>query len=561
MALLSKLDDFYWWEKETGLNINNNRLHLRNIDIENLAKEFGTPLYIYDLEKVKDNYKKVENTLKKHANNQLETRVYYAMKANGASEVLGILKKEDAYVDTSGIEEVKKAILLGYSPEKIIFTGTNFGLDGFEYLAKSGVFINIDSFSQLKRLKPYAPLPLSIRLNPNVEGVGFNQKFDMSGSGAKASRLGIYIDRIIEAFHTARDYGFNPICLHQHVGSNWLRKTSFDTYMQSVDSAIDIVKTLEKDGFNIEMLNLGGGLGVKSHSTYPEFPLEEFAKTITQKIINADINVKCLAIEPGRYIVGNSGILVSTVNMVEKKNKTNFVGVDVGFNAFHHKFMYDIDNTIVNVSKIPEPKEQTYAVVGYLGEQGDMFNENEKLPLTEEGDIIMLYPAGAYCASELAQHHLLPIPKELFLKKRIKNLSLKNYCKACPKSCCFSGLVNISKEEYELILQKTGKKDAFTTNKNGIIQIDNKVGNPCHFLANDGYTCTIQDIKPYECRAYPVYFGKNGNLDELIISSKCPASKFIDDDYMVEAKKVLSNIPLEKRLEYFSINVETGQWE
>lgn len=549
-----------WWNFELfwkELSQNSRALHK---DLELTAKGFGTPLYIYNLERVSENYRRVKTALTKFSENRIEIKVYYAMKANGAFEILEKLLQEDAYIDASAIGEVKRALEVGYPPERIIFTGTNFGLEGFEYLAKSGVLINVDSFSQLRRLRKYAPLKISIRLNPNIAGVGFNEKFDMSGSGPKASRLGIFKDRIFEAFEVAREYGLEPICLHQHVGSNWFSKYSFQHYMTSVYEAICIVKELEIKGFNIQILNLGGGLGVKSHDMYPEFPLEHFAHEITKAVLSSSINIEYLAIEPGRYIVGDAGVLLSTVNMVERKNETDYIGIDIGFNAFHHKFLYGIENSIINLSKIDEYKSKKYAVVGYLGEQGDIFSEQEKLPLTDEEDIIMLYPAGAYCASELANHHLLPTPKELFLEKQEPDdLSLGQYCKACPRHCCYIGPVNTSEEEYVNIVEATSNKEAFAIDvKTGVIQINNEVGEPCHFLNNDGKTCSIHDIKPAECRAYPLLMGKEGNVKESYLAINCPVSASLSQSFINQAQIELEKVPEKERRSYNIINKKLG---
>ena len=547
----------FWWETENNLTVKDGRLLMCGKELNEIAKNFGTPLYVYNLQKIKENYRNVAQALKRFATGGLKTRVYYAMKANGSIEVLKALKQEDAFIDTSSVGEVKRCLDLGFSPSKLIFTGTNFGLGEFEFLAKSGILFNVDSFSQLKRLKQYAPLKISIRLNPSIGGVGFNEKFDMSGKGAKASRLGIYIDRIIEAFHTARSYGLEPICIHQHVGSNWLQSSSFDTFMESVKTILGVVIRLEKEGFDIQILNLGGGLGVRSNEKYPEFPLLEYAQEITKEINNAGTKIQYLAIEPGRYIVGDAGVLLATVNTVEQKNKTNYIGLDIGFNAYHHKFLYGIENTIVNISKIAEEPASQAAVVGYLGEQGDVFSENELLPKTEEGDIFMLYPAGAYCASELAQHHLLPVPKELPLTSENEKLSLKNFCAICPKSCCYLGTISVTPDEKETIVKKTGKEENFITEKSGVIQINNTPGKPCLFLAADGLTCTIQEIKPTECKAYPLLVGGQGD-GQMILAEHCPARNLLDQNYLLNAKNELDKIPSNLREPFYQINKALG---
>lgn len=554
------MNNRFWWDSKDNLQVKDNNLLMCGFPLDKIAKRFGTPLYVYSLDRVVYNYNNVLNMFKHQVRDKIDVRVYYAMKANGALEILEELKAQGAYIDTSSIGEVNLALEVGFPPEKIIFTGTNFGLKGFKTLADTGVLFNIDSFSQLRRFSIYAPRKISIRLNPGVQGVGFNEKFDMSGVGVRSSRLGIYKDRIIEAFQAARDYGFDPICLHLHIGSNWAKKRNLTSFLEGLDVALSTIRLLEQKGFDIQILNLGGGIGVRSHKSYPEFPLKEYFKEITEKVFKAGVNIKTLAIEPGRYIVSDAGVLLATTNMVEEKNGINYIGLDVGFNAFNHKFVYDIESTIINVSRIDKynkPDQHRYAIVGYLGEQGDVFSESEFMPKTEEDDVLMIYPTGAYCASELAEHHLLPNPKEIFLKTNKKNdiLNLHNFCKSCPSSCCYLGPISISDEARRAIEKKTGITDVFVTNeKTGVIEIDNKKGEACHFLSNDGITCTIQDIKPVECQTYPLLIGNLGSVEDSFLSKNCPVIDMLPTGFIKEAKERLKQIPKEKRFEYFKNN-------
>jgi len=548
-----------WWERTDNLEIKGNELFFAGHRVTELAQKHGTPLYVYNVDRFAANYRRVCQILTHFAGDSLSTRVYYAMKANGATQLLEQIKKMDGYLDVSSIGEARRALAAGIKPDKMIFTGTNFGLDNFEWLAGSGILINIDSFSQLKRFRAYAPMKISIRLNTTVKGVGFNDKFDMSGTDIRASRLGIYHDRIMEAFQTAREWGFTPVALHQHSGSNWLQKNSFEAYMKTVDIALDVVKKLEAAGFELHMLNFGGGLGVRSHEQYPSFPLERFVQALIEKVKAAGTRIEMLAIEPGRYIVGDAGILLARVNMIEQKHQTNFLGVDIGFNAFHHKFLYQVENTILNASKIAETPARDYAVVGYLGESGDVFSEKEHLPVSEEEDVITFFPAGAYCASELADHHFLPLPKEVFLEQTSAEtdpLSLLSFCKDCPNNCCYGAVINLTEEERLEIIARTGRDDIFTWTANGVIQIVNQPGEPCHFFNEKDRTCGIQDIKPIECRAYPLMTGKKKG--EYAAGHKCPASKHLTKTYIEDARLLLDKIPASLHEKFNQINKQSG---
>lgn len=402
----------YWWEEKNNLEVHDNHLIIAKKSSIAIASEFGTPLFIYNINKTTQNYQKVKKTFSENAVKGIEPRVYYAIKANNSKDILEALKEENAYLDTTSINEVKLALDLGNKPEQIIFTGINFGLANFEFLANSGVLINVDSFSQIKRLAPFAPLDISIRFNPGI-GIGFTKGLTMGGNQKGYLRLGIYRDRIIEAFREAKELGLNPIGLHQHIGSNWFGD-QLGLFLETADMALKVAEELyETHGIQVELVDFGGGFGVRSVEQYPEFPLEEYCEQLWQRIKGCRVPLKTVAIEPGRYITGNAGILVTTVNMVEQKGGINFVGIDAGFNLFNHHFFFGIKSEIINCSSVFSDKTEEYTVGGYLCESSDIFAEGCKLPIIKEGDTLAIYPAGAYGASEMAKFHLRSLPKQI----------------------------------------------------------------------------------------------------------------------------------------------------
>lgn len=404
------MDNIFWNEKN-HLEIKNNELFFKRYKVVDLANDFGTPLFLYNIDKVTENYKKVKNIFSKYSPKGIEPRVYYAMKANSNSEIIKALKKIGAFFDTTSINEVKKAIENDYSPDKIIFTGINFGLNNYEFLANSGVLINVDSFSQIRRLCDYAPLNISLRWNPGV-GVGFNKGLTMGGHDVGNLKLGIYKDRIIEAFMEAKHLGLNPIGIHQHIGSNWFGE-HLETFFKSVELTLKLAEELYfRHDIKIEFVDFGGGLGLKSIEKYPDFPLEVYSKGIWERVKQCKVPLKTVAIEPGRYITGNAGILVATVNSVEKKAGIHFIGIDMGFNIFNHYFFFGIESEIINCNRPVSIKKQKYAIGGNLCEPSDIFAINRELPVTKEGDIIAFYGAGAYGASEMAKYHLRNVAKE-----------------------------------------------------------------------------------------------------------------------------------------------------
>ncbi len=544
-----------WFETAGHFEIVNGRLKLAGKDLETIAKEFDTPIYVCNITRVKDNYLRVKKTFDSYAIDNIGSKLYYAMKANGAKEILSELKKLDANIEVSSPKELRRLINLGFDPKKILFTGIGYGLQNIKAIAESGVLINIDSFSQLKHFKEFAPLDISIRLNPGIT-TGFNEKLEMSGDKFGAGKLGIHKDKIIDAFKIAKSYGLNPVGLHQHIGSNWFAE-KLPIFFDAVKVALDVVNELKQKDIEIKQLNLGGGLGVRSTEKLEEFPLDQYCEGIWDLIKKSNISFESVNIEPGRYIVADSSVLLATANMVEEKGGLNYIGLDCGFNTFNHKFLYGIDPEIINVSKFNGKEFDNYCVVGYLGESGDVFNEKKNLPKTEIGDTIAIFPAGAYCASELADFHLQQLPLQLFVETEQKQFDIFPFCKVCPKNCCYIGSVNILPDEYTKIVERTGRKDVFKKVKDYYI-IDKKKGVPCPFLKKDGFTCSIQDIKPTDCKVWPLYFNDKGEVEENTISPDCPANKFFTEDYIDELRNDLNNVPENLRKIFYDETIKLG---
>jgi len=544
-----------WWIEKGHLEVVDNQLTIADNNTVELAKEFGTPLFIYNIDKVISNYRKVNETFTEQSPKQIEARVYYAMKANGHEEILKALLNEEAFIDATSINEIKAALEIGCKPEKIIFTGINFGLKNFEFLAKSGVLINVDSFSQIRRLAEYSPLNISIRWNPGF-GIGFHKGLTMGGKRVGNLKLGIYKDKVLDAFKEAKALGLNPIGLHHHIGSNWFGDQLAE-FLKSVELTLELAEQLIiNEGITLEMIDFGGGLGVRSTEHYPEFPLEKYCNEIWQRVNNKSLPIKIISIEPGRYITGNAGILLTTVNMVENKGGVDFVGIDAGFNLFNHYFFFEIEPEFINCSRVMNQEKGNYSIGGYLCESSDIFSTNKVISEINETDILAIYPAGAYGAAEMAKYHKRDTASELiFYKAKDLSVNIIDYCKICRNNCCYFGPVFLLPEEFNIIKeyalkQKLNPEEIFKK-KNGYYVIYKTSGEPCVFLDQKNNQCKIHEIKPLECKVWPVYLGKGGNINKPSFSVDCPASKFLSEKYIENAQNLLSEIPINYRKEFY----------
>ncbi len=381
-----------WWMDSINLDVKNNQLYIAGFQAEALAKEFGTPLYVYNGNKIIENFKALKEAFFAQKANP---RIHFAMKANSHLAILRLLQKEGAFIDAVSPNEVEIALKVGFSKEKILFTGTSVSNKDLERLVKAEVVINIDSFSQLKRLKKFGfNGKASIRWNPGT-GAGHHSHTITAG---KFIKFGIPEHQIESAFKLAKTLGINIVGLHQHIGSGWLGK-DVNTFLETVDKTIAVAKKaeelLEK---KFEFIDFGGGPGIRYKKEQAVFPLEKYAKGIAEKMRASKLSAE-IAIEPGRSIVGDAGVFLCEVNTVEEKN-IPLAGVNAGFNDLIRPSFYGSYHEIVNCGNVNGRETEDYMIAGNLCESSDVFNENKQalreLPVLEEGNILAILSAGAY---------------------------------------------------------------------------------------------------------------------------------------------------------------------
>jgi len=401
-----------WFESKRHLELRDNRLFIGGKDAEALAKKYGTPLYVYNGDRIIDNYKRLFDAFKEHSKNEFS--INYAMKANSHFQILKILKDQGAGIDAVSPNEVRLALKAGIPKEKIMFTGTSVSDNDLKELVELGVLINVDSVSQLNRLaKIKIDSKISIRWNPG-EGAGHH---DHTITAGKFIKFGIPEDKIMGAFKHAKELGFNVVGLHQHIGSGWLGK-DVDTFLNTVEKTLRIAKeaeeVLEK---KLEFIDFGGGPGIAYKGDGVEFPVEKYAKGICEKVASSGSGAKII-IEPGRYIAGDAGILLMEVNTVEEKN-IPVIGLNAGFNTLVRPAFYGSYHEIVLCRNVGGSAKKEYMLAGNLCETSDVFNENKKalraLPVVEEKDILAILDAGAYGQVMASNYNLRGRAAELLI--------------------------------------------------------------------------------------------------------------------------------------------------
>jgi len=407
------------------LEVIDNELHIGGVRCVELADEFGTPTYVYNTNRILHNFDRLEGSLESHADR--EVVVYYAVKANFNPFILRLLAEHGAYADILSIDEAKFALNFGFEKDRIMFTGTSVSDSTLRYLLDAGVLINIDSFSQMRRLARLAPkgLEISMRWNPGA-GAGFNPKVITAGaeSHGRPIKFGIEESRILEAFREAVDLGMDPIGLHQHIGSGWTG-SDVEHFLQTVDSTLEVADKVTKLlGHDLVQVDFGGGPGIPYRPDQEEFPVDVYGMGICERVKRSGLRFEKICVESGRYIVGDSGILLTEVNTVEEKNGNLIIGNDAGFNALLRPAFYgryddrgnfkEAYHEVVVANRV-EGRRDYCTVAGPLCETGDLLAIKRLMTRPEEGDVLAILDAGAYGYSMSSVYNLLPRPAEVIV--------------------------------------------------------------------------------------------------------------------------------------------------
>jgi len=377
-----------------------------------IAQEYGTPVYVTDEDAVRDNYRAIYGAFAR----RMPTRINYACKANANLAILRILEQEGSCIDAVSIGEVDACLRAGFSPERILYTGVNVASAELEALVNRGVPINIDSLSELERLAAISTdVPISFRMNPEV-GAGHHEKVV---TGARSTKFGVPKDRIVAAYTRALELGFRPIGLHAHIGAG---VQVVEPFAQVTDVLVSVAQELESRlGLQLEFVDIGGGIGIPYRPEDHAMDLELLAEEVTRRIKNGT-SARQVAVEPGRYIIADTTVLLTTVVDVKETPDRWFAGVDAGFNTLVRPAFYGSYHHVAVANKFGQPGERIYDVVGPICESGDHLARERSLPVVEEGDLIAVYDAGAYGFSMSSQYNMRPKCREVLVRRGTTNL-------------------------------------------------------------------------------------------------------------------------------------------
>jgi diaminopimelate decarboxylase len=376
-----------------------------------LFEKYGTPLYVTDESTIRSNFRALKEAFKR---NYGKVRIYYSMKANSNISILRILLSEGSFLDATSPGEIYLGLKAGFPSHRILYTGTSVSDEDLEFAVKMNVAINVDSRSQFERLlKIKVPDLISVRLNPGV-GSGHHKHVVTGGVGSK---FGLTAREALEVYRMAKAEGVSKFGFHMHIGSGIL---TIEPYLTALKNLLDLVVEAKNIiGVKPEFIDIGGGVGVPYRPEDPEFPLNEFTFEVSRLIKEYDarheLGGPTLCVEPGRFIVCDSTVLLTKINDVKVSEAGRFIGVDAGFNILIRPAMYGSYHEILPASKLNEPVIHECYIVGPLCESGDVFGRY-RMPHLSEGDLLAILNAGAYGFSMSSQYNARPRPAEVLVK-------------------------------------------------------------------------------------------------------------------------------------------------
>ena len=388
-------------------------LFFDGFSVKELAEKYDTPLYLLSEKRIRDNYNRLHNAL---IRNYKHLRIYYACKANSNLTVLKILQSEGAYLDTVSPGEVFLGLSSGYTPDRILFTGTSVRDDELKFLAGANITVNVDSQSELDRLLKIAVPPIiSVRVNPEI-GAGHHSHCITAGS---ESKFGLWEEETIQAYAIAERARVERFGIHMHIGSGIL---NIEPYSLAVEKLLSIAKRVHDEvGIEFEFIDIGGGLGIPYKPEDKDLDLNEFSNKIVtpfkDKVKEYGLGKPFLCVEPGRYLVCDASILLTSVNTIKQTPSKKFVGVDAGFNTLIRPTMYGSYHPILVANKLAKTDKASYDVVGPICESGDALAKDRQLPKVEEGDLLAILNAGAYGFSMSSQYNSRPRAAEVMIRQ------------------------------------------------------------------------------------------------------------------------------------------------
>ena len=387
----------------------NKFLHCESVNIKDLHKEFGSPFYCYSSSILEDKYTKLKKALKN--DNSL---ICFSLKSNSNQSIIKTFSLMGSGADVVSIGELKRAIKAGIPTNKIVFSGVGKTSEEIIFAIKNNILmLNVESISELNQISSIASssnliAPIALRINPDIKAGG-NEKIS---TGKKQDKFGIPVDEAIDIYTYANNLdGIKIKGIDVHIGSQINNLAPFKKTFNSILNAINI---LEEKNINIDIIDIGGGIGVNYKDEKP-LNINDYSELISNKF--GSLNKKII-LEPGRYLTAESGVLITKIIYIKENRSKKFLIVDAAMNDFIRPSLYgSIHNAIPLMENAKSKARENYDIVGPVCETGDFFIKDFSSPEIREGDFIAITNVGAYGSILGSNYNSRPSITEIIVKQ------------------------------------------------------------------------------------------------------------------------------------------------
>ena len=384
----------------------NDRLYAENLPVQQLAEQFGTPLYVYSRATLERHWHAFDSALGEHPH-----LICFAVKSCSNIGVLSVMAKLGSGFDIVSQGELERVLAAGGDPSKVVFSGVAKSREEIMRGLEVGIrCFNVESLSELKHINLIASemgkiAPISLRVNPDVDA----HTHPYISTGLKENKFGISADEARAAYQFAATLPNVKITgMDCHIGS---QLTELQPFLDATDRLVLLMEQLKQDGIKLQHLDLGGGLGVTYHAETAPHP-SDYAKALLEKLKNyQELEI---ILEPGRAISANAGILVAKVQYLKSNENRNFAITDTGMNDMIRPALYEAYMNIIEVDRTLVREKAVYDVVGPVCETSDFLGKQRELAIAE-GDFIAQRSAGAYGASMSSNYNSRPRTAEVLV--------------------------------------------------------------------------------------------------------------------------------------------------
>jgi diaminopimelate decarboxylase len=394
-TILTAMNEFHYRRGE---------LFCEGVALRRLAEKFGTPLYVYSQSHITGQFADLDKAF-----GALDHLICFAVKANSNLAVLRALVREGTGFDIVSGGELYRVVQAGGDPRKCVFAGIGKTREEIEYALKLDIYsFNVESEPELRRIAQVARrmgkrAPIAVRVNPGVDP----DTHRYISTGKHESKFGISIRDALDVYReAARMDGIEIRGVQMHIGSQITKTAPYVLAIKKITPLIERVRDLAPQ--TMQFFDMGGGLGIRYHNERPELP-----RAIVPHLKKTGLRI---LMEPGRFIVGNSGVLVTRVAHIKQTPVKRFVIVDAAMNDLIRPVLYGSYHEIVPVAEKFARKKMMADVVGPVCESGDFFAQNRKVASVGEGDLMAVMSAGAYGMVMASNYNARPRPAEVMVK-------------------------------------------------------------------------------------------------------------------------------------------------